>query len=160
MGRRGVRLVYGGGHTGMMGAVADGALEVGGEVVGVIPHALVEKELAHPGVKQMEAVNTMHERKARMAELSDGFLALPGGIGTLEELFEVYTWTQLRFHDKPVGVLNVAGYFDTLLRFCREMQERQFLREEHVEMLLVLDNVDDVLEKLNAWQPPEIGKWF
>ena len=131
-----------------MGAVANGALEAGGDVVGVIPHALVEKEMVHTGVEHMEAVNTMHERKARMAELSDGFLALPGGIGTLEELFEVYTWAQLEFHNKPVGILNIDGYFDGLLQFLREMAERGFLQKKHVELLIVADTIEGALNQM------------
>jgi uncharacterized protein (TIGR00730 family) len=129
--RRGLGLVYGGGHIGLMGVLADGVLEAGGHVVGVIPQALVDKELAHPGVTELRIVSTMHQRKALMADLADGFLALPGGFGTADELFEILTWAQLGLHAKPVGLLNSAGYFDALLAWLDHSVDEQFVRPEH-----------------------------
>ena len=127
IGRMGWRLVYGGGRAGLMGAVADAALAAGGRVVGVIPQALMEREHGHTGLSELQVVQTMHERKRLMAERSDAFLALPGGIGTLEELFEVWTWRQLGYHDKPVGLLNVDGYYDKLLAFVADMADAGFV---------------------------------
>ncbi len=125
---RGVGIVYGGGRVGLMGAVADAALAAGGEVIGIIPHALVAREVAHAGLTELRVVDSMHERKALMAELSDAFLTLPGGFGTLEELFEVVTWRQLGIYDKPIGLLDVAGYFTSLIRFCDETVAADFVR--------------------------------
>lgn len=158
--QRGYGVVYGGGKVGLMGTLADAALAAGGEVIGVIPHALVAKELGHPGVTQLHAVDTMHERKARMAAESDAFIALPGGIGTLEELFEALTWLQLGFHAKPVGLLNVAGYYDALLAFLANMETERFIREEHREMLIVESDPATLLEKLSTFTRPDIVKWL
>lgn len=156
---RGVGLVYGGGAVGLMGVAADAALEAGGEVVGVIPKALFEREVGHTGV-DLRVVDTMHTRKALMAELSDGFVALPGGIGTLEELFETWTWAQLGTHEKPCGVLDVEGFFGPLIGFLDRVVEERFLRSEHRAMLLVDDDVDRLLDALAAYEPPEVPKWI
>jgi len=158
--QRGYGVVYGGGKVGLMGTLADAALAAGGEVIGVIPHALVAKELGHPGVTQLHAVDTMHERKARMAAESDAFIALPGGIGTLEELFEALTWLQLGFHAKPVGLLNVAGYYDALLTFLGHMETERFIREEHRAMLIVESDPAVLLGKLTAFTRPDVVKWL
>jgi hypothetical protein len=147
---RGIELVYGGGRLGLMGAVADGALGAGGQVTGVIPAGLVERELAHGGVTDLRIVTTLHERKAVMAELSDGFIALPGGLGTLEELAEVLSWAQLELHERPVGLLNVAGYFDLLIAFLDRAVAEGFLRPEHRGLLLVDDDLDRLLDRLVA----------
>lgn len=143
-----LRLVYGGGDIGLMGRMADRMLARGGEVVGVIPRCLVEREVAHHGVTRLHVVETMHERKALMADLSDAFLALPGGFGTLEELFEVVTWRQLRIHAKPCGVLNVGGYYDALLEFLDRAVEDDFIRPEHHSALLIDEDPQRLLEAL------------
>lgn len=158
--REGIGLVYGGAAVGLMGRVADAALAAGGEVIGVIPRHLVEKEIAHSGLGDLRVVASMHERKALMAELADGFVALPGGIGTLEELFEVWTWAQLGSHDKPCAVLDVAGYYTRLLGFVDHMVEEGFLRAAHRDMLLVADRPDDLLARLRAYQAPAVTKWI
>lgn len=158
--KTGIRLVYGGGRVGLMGAVADGCLAAGGEVVGVIPRALEEKELAHLGATEMHVVESMHERKTRMADLADAFLAMPGGIGTLEEIFEVYTWTQLGFHAKPCGFLDVAGYFAPLTAFLDRMVDERFLREEHREFLFVGTGFAELIGRMEEFDPPDIGKWL
>jgi len=137
IGRHGGQLVYGGGHNGLMGQVADATLAAGGRVVGIIPKALVEREWAHKGCSELHVVDTMHERKRMMAERSDAFLALPGGIGTFEEFFEVWTWRQLGYHDKPVGLLNVDGYYDGLLEFMRTGVEQQFMGPWQMELIRV-----------------------
>lgn len=146
--RRGWRLVYGGGDIGLMGVMADRLIAAGGEVVGVIPQFLVEREVAHRGITQLHVVQSMHERKALMADLSDAFLALPGGFGTLEELFEVVTWRQLDLHFKPCGLLNCCGYFDELLRFLERSVADEFLRREHLDRLLVEDDPGRLLDRL------------
>lgn len=148
MAERGLRLVYGGGDIGLMGAMADRILAAGGEVIGVIPRCLVEREVAHHGITKLHVVETMHERKALMADLSDAFIAIPGGFGTLEELFEVVTWRQLRIHGKPCAVLNTAGYFDDLLRFLDRAVADDFIRREHREGLLVGDDPLTLLDTL------------
>jgi len=148
--RRGIGLVYGGGRVGLMGAVADGALEHGGEVHGVIPRALVDRELAHSGVTQLHVVDTLHERKARMADLSDAFLALPGGLGTLEELAEVLSWAQLGLHDKPVGMLDPSNYFDPLLGFFDSAVEQGFLAQGHRKLLIVERSLDAILGRFES----------
>ena len=158
--QRGIGVVYGGGNVGLMGALADAALAAGGEVIGVIPHALAAKELAHPGVTQLHAVETMHERKARMASESDGFIALPGGIGTIEELFEALTWLQLGLHTKPVGVLNVCGYYDRLFDFLATMETERFIRGEHRSMLLIETSAEVLLDRLLGFTAPDVGKWL
>jgi len=157
---RGAGVVYGGASVGLMGAVADAALEAGGEVVGVIPRSLVERELAHPGLTELHEVGSMHERKALMAELSGGFVALPGGVGTLEELFEVYTWNQLGLHAKPLALFNVRGYYDGLARFLDLAVAERFVSPQHRAMLLVAGELDALLDGLDAWSPPSQEKWI
>jgi uncharacterized protein (TIGR00730 family) len=148
IGRQGWQLVYGGGRAGLMGLVADAALAAGARVVGVIPATLMERELGHPGLHELHVVQTMHERKHLMAERSDAFVALPGGIGTFEELFEVWTWRQLGYHDKPVGLLNVDGYYDALIAFLRQTEERGFVSQVQRELLTVDDDPRRLLERL------------
>ncbi len=147
---RGLGLVFGAGHIGLMGILADAVLAAGGEAVGVIPQSMVDKELAHTGLTRLEVVNTMHERKALMADLSDGFVALPGGFGTGDELFEILTWSQLGLHAKPVGVLNVAGYFDPLLRWLDHAVAEGFIRPQHRGLLLEADDPDHLLDLLHS----------
>jgi uncharacterized protein (TIGR00730 family) len=152
--RRKVGLVYGGGSVGLMGVLADTALAAGGEVIGVIPGPLASRELAHPGLTEMRVVGSMHERKATMAALADGFVALPGGLGTLEETLEVLTWAQLGIHRKPVGVLNVEGYWDGLLRMLTHAVREGFVRREYLALLLFADGAAELLDRLGGWQPP------
>jgi len=158
--QQGIALVYGGASVGLMGALADAALKAGGEVIGVIPQRLVDKEIAHTGLSDLRIVGSMHERKALMAELSDGFIALPGGAGTLEELFEVWTWAQLGSHAKPCAMLNVEGYFDRLLGFLDHSVEESFMRREHRDMLLSAQDPSDLLEKLRNYRAPTVTKWI
>lgn len=155
---RGIEVVYGGGRRGMMGAVADAALAAGGRVTGVIPSGLVERELAHGGVTDLRIVETLHERKAVMAELSDAFIALPGGLGTLEELAEVLSWGQLELHSKPIGLLDVGGYFDRLVAFVDHAVAEGFVAGRHRDMLLVDTDLDRLLDRFEAWQAPA-GRW-
>ena len=152
--RRGIRVVYGGGRLGLMGTVADAALAAGGEVVGVIPRGLVDRELAHPALTELRVVETLHERKAQMAELADGFLALPGGLGTLEELAEVLSWAQLDLHAKPIGLLDVGGYFAPLEAFLDRAVAEGFIAERHRRLLLSDDDLDALLRRFDAWEPP------
>jgi uncharacterized protein (TIGR00730 family) len=154
-----VRLVFGGGSVGLMGVLADAVLAAGGEVIGVIPRGLHTAELAHPAVTQMITVGSMHARKQRMVELADAFIALPGGIGTLDELFETWTWLQLGIHRKPVGLLNVAGYYDALLDFLRLMSQRGFLAREHFDCLIVDTDVQRLLSRLAAFDQAMPGRW-
>ena len=158
--RRGLGLVYGGGSVGLMGAVADAVLAEGGEVVGVIPRALQLRELAHGGLTTLHVVGSMHERKARMAALSDAFVALPGGIGTVEELVEVFTWTQLGLHDKPCAILNVNGYYDQLIGFLDHAVAERFLRREHRDLLVVADRPSELVELLERFEAPKLPKWI
>lgn len=148
IGRHGGQLVYGGGHNGLMGLVADATLAAGGRVVGIIPKALVEREWAHTGCSELLVVDTMHERKRLMVERADAFLALPGGIGTFEEFFEVWTWRQLGYHDKPVGLLNVDGYFDGLMGFLRSSVEQQFMGPWQMELIQVATDWQRLLPEL------------
>lgn len=157
---RGIGLVYGGGHVGLMGVIADAVLAGGGEVIGVIPQSLQDKELGHAGLTELHVVSSMHERKQRMADLSDGFIAMPGGIGTLEELFETFTWLQLGFHDKPVALLNVSGFYNGIVAFVSQLTRDGFLKPAHEACLLVDDRVEPLLEKMQHFQPPELGKWM
>jgi uncharacterized protein (TIGR00730 family) len=157
---RKLRLVYGGAAVGLMGALADAALAAGGEVVGVIPAALVEREIAHIGLTELHPVRSMHERKAMMADLADAFIALPGGAGTLEETFEIWTWGQLGHHRKPVGLLNVEGFFDRLLAFLDHVRSEQFMRREHRDMLLVERNPARLLDRFGSYAPPVVEKWI
>ena len=153
-----IDVVFGGGHVGLMGVLADSALAAGGRVYGVIPEALEQSELAHGGLTQLDVVADMHERKARMAELADAFIALPGGIGTLEELFEVWTWAQLGMHGKPVALFNVEGFFDPLRAFVDGLVDEGFLKPEFRDMLVVSDELSVILERFRAYQLPE-RKW-
>ncbi|HEX9962952.1 MAG TPA: TIGR00730 family Rossman fold protein [Pyrinomonadaceae bacterium] len=157
---RNVRLVYGGGNVGLMGIIADEVMRSGGAVVGIIPDSLFKKEVGNRAVTELRVVGSMHERKAMMAELADGFIAMPGGIGTFEEFFEILTWSQLGFHEKPCGLLNVAGYYDGLLALCDNAVKEGFLRAVH--RALILDDADAVslLEKMNNFQPPSVEKWI
>ena len=155
-----IRLVFGGGHVGLMGVVSNAALEAGGDVIGVIPRSLVERELAHAGLTDLRIVGSMHERKALMSDLSEGFITLPGGTGTLEEFFEVLTWAQLGEHEKPCGLLNVAGYYDPLLSVFDHMVHKGFLSESNRALVLVESEPERLLQKLESYQPPKIAKWI
>jgi len=157
---RGVTLVYGGGHVGLMGAAADAALAAGGRVVGVIPADIADKEVEHHGLTDLHVVGSMHERKMKMFSLSDAMIALPGGLGTLEELFEVWTWNQLGFHAKPVGLLNTAGYYDHLLTFLDHMVDQRFVRAVHRDLLQVDDNVETLLDRLASYESSPVDKWL
>jgi uncharacterized protein (TIGR00730 family) len=156
---RGIGLVYGGGKVGLMGVLADTILAHGGEAIGVMPQALIDREIGHPGLTELKIVDSMHERKALMADLSDAFVAVPGGIGTLEELIEVYTWSQLGIHQKACGVLNVDGYYDHLARFLDHAVLRGFLKPEHRAVLSVADDPAHLLDRLAAFRPPGVSKW-
>jgi uncharacterized protein (TIGR00730 family) len=157
---RGEGIVYGGSGAGLMGALADAALEDGGHVVGVMPRALVAREVAHEGLTDLHIVGSMHERKALMADLSDAFLAAPGGLGTLEELFEVLTWSQLGLHDKPCGLLDVRGYYDGIAGFLDHAVVEGFLRPESREMLLVGSDAGELLDRLSVWSPSDRRHWI
>ncbi len=157
---RGVELVYGGAAKGLMGILADRVLERGGQVHGVIPQQLVDKEVAHQGLSKLHVVGSMHERKMLMAALSDGFIALPGGFGTLEEIIEIVTWGQLRFHDKPCGLLNVDGYFDGLLGFLDHAAAEGFVRDENRRMLLNDRSIYGLLEQFDRYEAPNVEKWL
>jgi len=152
---RGLTLVYGGGAVGLMGLVADAALEAGGKVVGVIPEFLAIKEVAHPNLSEMHVVESMHARKAMMAHLSGGFIAMPGGIGTMEELFEIWTWSQLGHHKAPVGLLNAGGYFDGLIAFLDRMTDDGFVAKNHRAMLQINDDPDALLDAFAAYRAPD-----
>lgn len=158
--RRGLGLVYGGAKVGLMGTVADAVLAGGGDVIGVIPEALVERELAHPGLTRLEKVPTMHARKARMADLSSGFIALPGGLGTLEELFEVWTWAQLGHHAKPCALLDVAGFYSGLAGFLDTLVTEGFVREAHRTMLIAESDPAVLLDRMAGYRPPTQVKWI
>ncbi|MEY3695474.1 MAG: hypothetical protein RL083_1299 [Pseudomonadota bacterium] len=153
--RRGMSLVYGGGHVGLMGVVADAVLAAGAEVTGVIPSALMDSEVGHTRLTKLHVVKDMHERKALMAELADGFIALPGGIGTLEELFEVMTWLQLGYHRKPVGLLNTMGFYDDLLRMLNKQREAGFLKPAHHALLITEADIAKLLDRMTAFEMPE-----
>ena len=157
--RRGMVLVYGGGAVGLMGIVADAALAAGGEVHGIIPRALREKEVGHYGLTRLEIVETMHIRKARMAELSEGFIAMPGGIGTFEELFEIWTWGQLGIHDKPLAFLNVAGFYDPLATFLDNTVEAGFLKQAHRAMAMTDTEPATLLDRMEQYVPAATYKW-
>jgi uncharacterized protein (TIGR00730 family) len=156
---QGVRIVYGGGRVGLMGAVADAAMEAGGSVIGVIPHALMAREVGHGGVTDLRVVETMHERKALMADISDGFVALPGGIGTLEEFFEIWTWGQLGIHDKPIGLLDVRGFYAPMALLLDHLVEQEFLAPRHRGRVLRDDSAESLLERMRAFVPPETRRW-
>jgi uncharacterized protein (TIGR00730 family) len=152
---RGIGVVYGGGRLGLMGAVADAALDAGGEVIGVIPQALVDAEVAHRGCTELRVVADMHERKRLFTDLSDGFVTLPGGVGTMDELWEAVSWAQLGYHEKPVGLLNVAGFYDGLIAFNATMIKVGFVRAQHAGILIADDSLDALLDKMDAYQPHE-----
>ena len=157
---RRIRLVYGGGHVGLMGVLADAVLDGGGEVVGVITDGLQAREVGHTALPDLRVVATMHERKALMASLADAFVALPGGAGTLDEFFEAWTWTQLGIHRKPVGLLNVAGYFDALLTFLEHAVDQRFIRDEHWSAVVVDDDAARLVDRLSASTPVRSDKWL
>jgi len=159
--RAGVTLVFGAGHIGLMGVLADAVLEAGGKAIGVIPKVLMDRELAHLGLTQLHVVDTMHQRKALMADLCMAFIALPGGYGTLDETFEILTWAQLGLHTKPIGLLNTAGYFDPLLAWIDRAVEDGFIRQEHRNLLHVATNPEVLLESLRSHEPaPQMPKWI
>jgi uncharacterized protein (TIGR00730 family) len=155
-----IQLIYGGANVGLMGAVADGALNAGGTVIGVLPDFLRSKEIAHKGLTELILVESMHERKTKMNDLCDGVIALPGGFGTLEELFEMLTWAQLGLHKKPIAILNVNGYYDALLELLKTMTEKGLLKEANQKMLLVSPDIDDLLNQMKNYIPPAVGKWI
>ncbi|MCC2654679.1 MAG: Rossman fold protein family [Microvirga sp.] len=156
----GIGLVYGGASVGLMGAVADAVLAKGGDVIGVMPQALVDKEIAHKGLSDLRVVRSMHERKALMAELADGFIALPGGLGTFEELFEVWTWAQLGYHRKPCALLNAGGFYDKLTDFLDDVVERGFVKPIHRAMLIVESDPAALIQAIRAYEPPKVDKWI
>jgi uncharacterized protein (TIGR00730 family) len=157
---RGIGLVYGGGKVGLMGAMADAALAAGGSVIGVIPEVLFDKEIGHTGLTQMHVVRNLHERKAMMADLSDGFVALPGGLGTLEEFCEVITWSQLSLHQKPCGFLNVAGYWNLMVEMFDHAVREEFLKSENRGIVLADEDIGALLVKMRAWRPSGAAKWI
>jgi uncharacterized protein (TIGR00730 family) len=156
----GMTLIYGGANVGLMGAVADGALAHSGEVVGVLPNFLKSKEIAHQGLTKLILVESMHERKTIMNELCDGVIALPGGFGTLEETFEMLTWAQLGLHKKPIGILNINGYYDSLIDLLQSMVKNGLLKEINYHMVLISNNTNDLLEKMKSYTAPNVGKWI
>lgn len=158
--KQNIELIYGGANVGLMGAVADGVLNEGGKVIGVLPNFLRSKEIAHLGLTELILVESMHERKTKMSDLCDGVIALPGGFGTLEELFEMVTWAQLGLHKKPIAVLNINGFYDSLIELMKIMVEKGFLKSVNQEMLLVSDNIEDLLEKMRNYVAPTVGKWI
>jgi len=158
--RRGLGLVYGGASVGLMGVLADTMLAAGGEVIGVIPRVLVDREVAHPGLSELRVVDSMHQRKAAMAELADGFIALPGGFGTLEEIFEILTWSQLGLHQKPCGLLNVNDYYQGLVAFLARAVNAGLLREENRHMLMVAETPDRLLTLFDDYRAPTVEKWL
>lgn len=157
---RGIRLIYGGGSVGLMGIAADACLAAGGQVTGVIPRLLMDKEVGHHGLTEIHVVENMHERKALMTQLSDGFIALPGGYGTLDELFEALTWLQLGYHRKPVGILNISGFYDHLIAFLDHARDQRFLRELHHDALNIAPELDSLLEKMRHAEAPDTAKWL
>ncbi|WP_418502069.1 TIGR00730 family Rossman fold protein [Flagellimonas sp.] len=158
--REGIDVVYGGANVGLMGALADGALEANGKVIGVLPDFLRSKEIAHQGLKELIIVETMHQRKTKMNDLCDGVIALPGGFGTLEEFFEMLTWGQLGLHQKPIGILNTNGFYDPLLALMQRMVDDGFLKESNRAMVLVSASITDLLEQMRNYTPPQTGKWI
>ena len=160
MAARNIELVFGGSHVGLMGVVADAVLAGGGSVIGVLPRFMQEKELAHTGISTLHLVDTMHERKQRVAELADGFVALPGGFGTFEEIFEAITWGQLHLHDSPCGLLNVEGYFDALVEFLRQSVANGFVKQSQLNALIVANHPKELLNRFAAFQPDRSEKWI
>ena len=157
---RGITLVYGGGRVGLMGLMAEAALTAGGHVIGIIPRHLEEREVGHSGLPELHVVESMHERKALMAAKSDAFIALPGGIGTLEEFFEVWTWGQLGLHAKPYGLLNVNGFYDPMVHMIDHMVGQEFLRPAHRDLVIVDDQIEHLLDRLERHQPAQEPKWI
>ncbi len=157
---RGIAVVYGGGRTGLMGALADAAMAAGGEVIGVMPHGLVQREVAHQGITSLHVVDSMHERKALIAELADAFITMPGGIGTLEEFFETWTWAQLGVHQKPVGLLDAAQFWDPLLALLDQLNSEGFLRGTPRDWLVRSDSPVELLRALESFEPPSVRKWI
>lgn len=158
--REGIGLVYGGGSVGLMGELADAVLAAGGEVTGVIPHALWAREIGHRGLTDLRIVDTMHERKAMMADLSDAFIALPGGLGTLEEIFEIWTWAQLGLHPKPLGFLDVNGFYAPLMVFLDRAVRERFLREPHRAIAMIERDPEALLRSFDGWKAPKVEKWI
>ncbi|GIQ57289.1 cytokinin riboside 5'-monophosphate phosphoribohydrolase [Flavobacterium collinsii] len=158
--KQNLELVYGGANVGLMGAVADGVLSEGGKAIGVLPNFLRSKEIAHLGLTELIVVESMHERKTKMNDLCDGVIALPGGFGTLEELFEMLTWGQLGLHKKPIAILNINGFYDSLIELTKIMVEKGLLKEVNQQMLLVSDNIEDLLTQMKNYVPPTTGKWI
>jgi len=157
---RNINIIYGGTKIGLMGAVADGALQNGGTVIGVLPDFLREKEIAHPQLSKLIIVESMHERKTKMHDLSNAFIALPGGFGTLEELFEIITWAQLGLHQKPIGLLNMKGFYDPLLSQLQHMVDQGFLKKVNYDMLVTSSHIETLLDKMNQYEAPHTGKWI
>lgn len=158
--KQNIQLVYGGANVGLMGAVADGVLQEGGKAIGVLPHFLQSKEIAHQDLTELILVETMQERKTKMNDLCDGVIVLPGGYGTLEELFEMITWAQLGLHKKPIAILNINGFYDDLIKLVQNMVDKGFLKQINQEMLLVSDSIDELLEKMKNYCAPSVGKWI
>ncbi len=158
--KQNIQLVYGGSNTGLMGAVADGSLHAGGKVIGVLPHFLQSKEIAHQQLTELILVDTMHERKTKMNDLCDGVIVLPGGYGTLEEFFEMITWAQLGLHKKPIAVLNVDGFYDDLIKLTQTMVDKGFLKHINRDMLLISDTIDELLEMMKSYTAPTVEKWI
>jgi uncharacterized protein (TIGR00730 family) len=158
--QEGIALVYGGGSVGLMGQLADSVLMAGGEVIGVIPHALWAREIGHRGLTDLRIVETMHERKSMMADLSDAFIALPGGLGTLEEIFEIWTWSQLGLHAKPVGFLDIDGYWNGLMSFLDRAVKEEFVRPLHRGIALMESDPAALLRRFDTWKPPRVEKWI
>lgn len=155
-----IQLIYGGADTGLMGTVADGTLNAGGKVTGILPHFLQSKEIAHKNLTELIIVETMHERKTKMNDLCEGVIVLPGGYGTLEEFFEMITWAQLGLHKKPIGILNIDGFYDDLIRLVQTMVDKGFLKLVNRDMLLISSNIDELLEKMRNYEAPTVGKWI
>lgn len=156
----GTRLVYGGGNVGLMGIIADEVMSHGGEAIGIIPEALEKREVGHRNITELIIVTSMHERKALMAEMAEGFIAMPGGIGTFEEFFEILTWAQLGFHDKPCGILNIAGYYDGLLSLCDNAVSEGFVKPIHRELIIDHHDPETLLEKMRGVSPIKVDKWI
>lgn len=157
---RGIRLIYGGGRVGLMGVVADAVMAAGGEVVGVIPEFLMQKEIGHVGLTELHVVDSMHSRKAKMAELADGFVALPGGFGTFEEFFEILTWAQLGMHSKPVGLLDVADFYLPMVAFLRHSAAQGFIRNDHLSLIVHAREPEDLIQRLSGYQAVTVPKWL
>jgi uncharacterized protein (TIGR00730 family) len=158
--KQNIQLIYGGANVGLMGAVADGALSSGGKVIGVLPHFLQSKEIAHQQLTELVLVETMHERKTKMNDLCDGVIVLPGGYGTLEEFFEMITWAQLGLHKKPIAILNIDGFYDDLINLVKTMVDKGFLKPINRDMLLISDTIDELLEMMRNYEAPTAGKWI